>query len=326
VSKGESDVLADLAARLASMIAIVESHAVRLVDEAMSAHARSVVQAASELRDIARSRADDLALQASEAASESDERPQTPEATRGLVAVYDQTRVTERGAENIKWYNPNAPLGTRTGRSRRTLKRGICFHHTAIRGGFGTRRARVDAWMKAGGDVSPRVPVPGGGSQPGEWLTLPIQDVGVRARALAVADRYRGFVSDSGNRGVPYHAVYHPGLRLLVRNLPTDWVTWHGDGSNNDFAGWAWDAHSGSEEPPAELEDAIGNTIEEDRRLGHYASGVEFTVHAAWTNKPRDPGRAFVQRLIELAPMFGATIRMDFKATPRALSIREILA
>ena len=91
-----------------------------------------------------------------------------------LVAVYDQRQVSDRGADNIKWYNPYTELGDTSGSERRTKKRGICFHHTAVAGGFGTRSDRRDFWREQGINWAPEVPQPNGESviQPGERVLL----------------------------------------------------------------------------------------------------------------------------------------------------------
>lgn len=58
-----------------------------------------------------------------------------------LVALFDQRHITSTA--KTKWYSPNAALGDRSGATRLTKKKGICFHHTAVRGGFGADKSLV---------------------------------------------------------------------------------------------------------------------------------------------------------------------------------------
>jgi hypothetical protein len=227
-----------------------------------------------------------------------------------LVAVFDQRHITSRA--KTKWYSPNAALGDRSGATRLTKKKGICFHHTAVRGGFGADKSLVRKYEKEPVDMerfrSSTRPL-----TTDEW-----------ARALALAHRYRGDPPRQYNYGVPYHAVHGPNS-VLYLNLPFDWVTWHGNGANNDFLGVAWDARSTAEQPYAEdLVRDLKLLIEIARAEGHPIT--EFTCHCAWTNKPDDPGAAFIQQvMVPVAGELGIEIDWDFKDRLDARSLGQVV-
>src|SRR5690606_23436381 len=113
---------------------------------------------------------------------------------------------------------------------------------------------------------------------------------------------------------------------VLYLNLPFEWVTWHGNGANNDFLGYAWDASSAKEEPAAE--DLIGDLrylVRLARSEGHPIE--EITAHCCWTNKPSDPGKAFVRDVMgPAAEELGLRIDWDFRAKVKgAKSLGEII-
>lgn len=221
-----------------------------------------------------------------------------------LYAVLDQRDQIDKRAKR-KWYRPDTRIGDTTGYTRLTKKRGLCFHHTAVHGGFGARRRDIE-WASAYGIDKV------------EWYAPPTSDLTADqlARALALGRRYYD---------VPYHAVMGPNS-VLYLNLPFDFVTWHGNGSNNDFLGVAWDANSlkeGVVDPSDLLADA--ETILEEAAADHHDI-VELTCHCAWTNKPSDPGKEFIESVIvPLAERHAFEIRWDFKAKPNARSMREVV-
>jgi len=251
-----------------------------------------------------------------------------------LYAVYDQRNIDDRGPDNIKWYNPFTDIGDTSGSTRLTKKIGICFHHTAVAGGFGTHKSRRDAWTKNGLIWTPNVTMANGEVRQTIWPVQPQEEyLGTGdealerwARAMALADRYRGYKSSQYNTGVPYHVVSGANS-VLYLNLPFDWVTWHGNGSNNMYLGFGWDAKSSVDTfNPDDMRKDVLYVIDDGRKNGHFADGIEFTGHCAWTNKPSDPGKEFIELLIELAKEVGAEIRMDFKSSSSAKSFSEVLA
>jgi hypothetical protein len=228
-----------------------------------------------------------------------------------LRAIYDQRDITKRS--KVKWYDPNTQIGDRTGKTRRTKKRGVCFHHTAVLRGFGADKSLVKKYIASPMDVS-RFITTNRALTHMEW-----------ARAMALAHRYRGDPPRKHNEGVPYHAIMGANS-VLYLNLPFDWVTWHGNASNTDFLGVAWDALSTREDPDADdlIADGV-SIIELARAEGHPID--EITVHAAYTRKPDDPGKVFIQRvMLPLASHTGCKIDMDFEYAKNFRSIREILA
>lgn len=253
-----------------------------------------------------------------------------------LPAILDIRALTARGRDNIKWYDPNTTLGDIKGSSRRTLKRGIGFHHSAIAGGAGTHKGRRDFWAKHGVDFGELLVADADGKmQPVKWHNwqevvslkrMSDQELlDAWCRAMALADRYRGYPSIPFNEGFPYHVV-RGANSVLVLNLPFDWVTWHGDGMNTWFLGFAWDALSSKDELD---EDDMLRDIEATMRIGrdegHFADGCEWTMHCCWTNKPADAGKEFAQMLVANASRFNATVNLDFKANEGCRSIREVL-
>ena len=222
----------------------------------------------------------------------------------GVIDIRDLIDPVDRA--KTKWYNP---------RSRSSKKKGICFHHTAVAGGYGTHRDRRDLYVGKPRDWS-------------RWLLRPGQDIDDNAyvKAMALSHRYRGDKASSSNTGVSYHAI-RGGNGVLYLNLPFDWITWHGNGSNSEYLGFAWDGNSRQDEiPAAQLLADLRYVVETARREGHPIA--TFTCHCAWTNKPHDPGATFIRTVIEpAAKELGCTIDYDFKDTKTrgAKSLREIL-
>ena len=239
-----------------------------------------------------------------------------------LLAVLDQRHLIE--GRPVKWYNPNTRHGDMTGATRLTYKTGVCVHHTAVKGGFGADRNLVRRYQAIPDrpvfEATPGVAGPIWSDvrrnlTPDEW-----------ARAMALAHRYRGDPQRQYNNGVPYHVI-SGGNSVLYLNLPFDWVTWHGNGSNTNFLGYAWDGNSRVETPDVEDQRVdLKHTIDLAREEGHPIG--EITVHAAWTNKKDDPGKVYVQEVIEpVADATGCIIQWDFKSNKKgSRSMREIVA
>lgn len=228
-----------------------------------------------------------------------------------LYAIYDQRDLIARAKR--KWYRTDTQLGDRSGRSRLTKKKGICCHHTAVSGGFGPHRNLVKKYAQQTMDMG-RFLKSDRELTPDEW-----------ARAMALAHRFWGDPPQKYNFGVPYHAI-SAANSVLYLNLPFDWVTWHGNGSNNDFLGYAWDAHSGKDElHAADLQADLEFLIDTGRDEGHDLE--EATCHCAWTNKERDPDKEFIEQvLVPVAEKKNMTIDWDFKAKVRgARSLREVI-
>lgn len=237
-----------------------------------------------------------------------------------LYAVVDQRHLVSDRPKR-KWYTPSEKMGDRSGPSRLTKKRGICFHHTAVVGGFGAHRTVMKDFLT---QVER-------GSDYGKYAQGNVIQINRElkpdelARVHALGGRYRGIgPANEYNNGVPYHVIRGPNS-VLYLNLPFDWVTWHGDASNNDFLGYAWDALSTKDalEPDDMIQDIIF-TADRMKAEGHTVE--EFTGHCAYTRKPLDPGKHFIKEvMIPAAEKLGATIRMDFKSKPEAASIAEVL-
>jgi hypothetical protein len=238
-----------------------------------------------------------------------------------LRAVYDQRAVKLR--DEVEWY---------TGKTSK--KRGICFHHTAVKGGFGTRKDRVDYWKRVTITSAPSVPLSNKQSVLTAWTVPPPADrlgegdeaVARWARAMALADRFRGYVYDEGsNGGVPYHAVSCTNS-VLVLNLPFDWWTWHGNAANEDYLGFAWDGHSAHDTFDREqLLAQIRHVIEVGRSEGHFTDELKFTGHCCFSNKSIDPGKDLVEFLVEIADRCGATIDLDYKYDDVYTSFADVL-
>lgn len=225
---------------------------------------------------------------------------------------YDYRNV--RGRNKRKWYHPNTPVGDRRGYSRRTKKKGACFHVTQPggAGGFGIAGHRVRHYQKL---------LASGKFDPGEILK---DGIGWDPRALALGDRYAG---QYGNQsGVSYQGI-SSALSVLFYNLPFEWVTWHGNGSNTDFAGFAFDFDTRYDkigEGPYDGDIMIAhalNFIDDLRDEGHPAE--ELTIHGAWVAKA-DPGPVILNEiLIPVAEERGMFIDWDFK-TNGGTSINEM--
>src|SRR5690606_23902544 len=118
----------------------------------------------------------------------------------------------------------------------------------AVRQGFGADKAVINRLRAEGIRYDPTL-----------WRVLPSDpfhgkmvrpSVEEWARAVALAYRYRGEPSRKYNDGVPYHAVSAQNS-VLYLNLPFDLITWHGNGANNDYLGFAWDGNTLKEAPNA---------------------------------------------------------------------------
>ena len=199
----------------------------------------------------------------------------------------DLRHILERGKK--KWNGP----------SRNRKKKGVCIHHTAIHPEMGAPRSVPDDW-------------------PGRITTTSARLITDRMVRLC----YR--IAGQGNySGQSYHGWSARGA--LVLNLPFDWRTWHGDGANDDYAGYAIDYHSGKGrlENPAEERAKLSAFIEALRGEDHDVD--ELTVHGAWAHKPIDPGAEVIREVMEpVAKDWGLTILYDFKR-PGCTSIREML-
>lgn len=220
------------------------------------------------------------------------------------IRALDLRMQTERN--KIKWYNPFTEVGDRTGKTRRTKKKGVCVHHTGVYTGFGISSARVNSILE-------RAPYLDFAFE-SEWI-IGTSSVKQAVEALALAERYAG---QHTYGGVPYHGILARN-RVLYFNLPMEWVTWHGNGANTDFLGFAFDMHSGRERfgdegmlTVLQAREALELFIDTARDDGHDIR--EITVHGAWTNKPKDPGAQTITEVIEpVADRKGLRIDWDFK-------------
>lgn len=223
-------------------------------------------------------------------------------------AVYDLRHLMDRPKQ--KWYP-----------GRATKKKGICVHHTAVSGGFGAHRSelrRYHAMTHEQLEVQARSIK----DFKGEPIhSSEFDDVG---RALALASRYRGYPSGKYNSGLPYHAISGANS-VLYLNLPFDLVTWHGNGANTEYLGYAWDANSNKDDLPAEdLMADLHHLVTLARSEGHPIESL--TGHCAWTNKPADPGKEFIECvMVPIAKELDLTIDWTFKSKPRAKSLDEIV-
>jgi hypothetical protein len=241
-----------------------------------------------------------------------------------LFAVLDIRHIVNRGKR--KWYLPTTKLGDVTGSTRLTKKKGLCVHGTAVKGGFGIHKSRLRLYTGKEVDWA-------------HWAQQPQQDLVpavelhmLWARAMALSHRYWGDPAGKYNSGVPYHAISGANS-VLYLNLPFDWVTWHGDGSNTHYLGYALDFHSGrdvieavngAKYHPEDLIKDLKFVILKAREEGHDIE--ELTCHCAWTNKPNDPGKAYIEQvLVPAAAETGCFINYDFKVS-RGRSISEVLA
>jgi len=239
-----------------------------------------------------------------------------------LFAVFDQRHMTARPA--VKWYDPNTTVGDRKGRSKLTKKKGVCVHHTGVPGGFGADKSIIRQYKRVGEPFFDgmlwRIP-----PQNGEHGLVVEPTLEEWARAMALAHRYRGDPPRKFNMGVSYHGL-SAANSVLYLNLPFDWVTWHGNGSNVDFLGFAWDASSTREKPKPEDHQAdLRYFIELAREEDHPIE--ELTIHAAWTNKKRDPGKDYIEQvMVPVAEQTNCMINWDFKANKKgARSMGEIV-
>lgn len=241
-----------------------------------------------------------------------------------LFAVFDQRHIKKR--DKRKWYHPASKIGTSRGNWRLTKKRGICIHGTAVSGGFGIHKNRLNLYTGKEIDWEHWI------QQPDHSAIPPLELQMLWARAMALGHRYRGDLPSKNNTGVSYHAI-SGGNSVLYLNLDFDWVTWHGDGSNNSFLGYALDFHSqkdsiiasnDSKYHPEDLKKDLLFLIDKAREEDHEIA--ELTCHCAWTNKPNDPGKEYIEMvMVPVAKQTGCFIDYDFK-TGNGRSIADVLS
>lgn len=246
-----------------------------------------------------------------------------------LFAVIDQRHVIDSRPKR-KWYGPNTRLGDRTGGTRRTMKRGVCFHHTGVKNGVGPHKTVVEHYRglvdKSSGMLEPEEIISGVWGLDVRWLQVSSAlSLNEWARAMALAGRMCGEGrKDKYNNGMPYQVV-RCANSVLVLNLPFDWVTWASNGANNDFAAFGWDAKS-TVESIDDADDLIADVefvVKTMRDEGHPCT--EFTGHCAYTNKPFDPGAEFILKVMKPAAQeTGCVIDYDFKVRG-ARSLGEVL-
>jgi hypothetical protein len=228
-----------------------------------------------------------------------------------IICVYDMRKLLTRPKR--KWYAP----GRRT-----TKKKGICVHHTAVKDGFGVHRPTRYAFAQGISGVRAGVM-----SSWNETLTKLVEDKALfrnafnednsddaLARMHALGSRYRGRkLGGAYGAGQPYHAITGAN-GVLYLNLPFAWVTWHGNGANSEFIGYAWDGNSTKESAPVDtVIDSIVMLAKIMKSEGHRCD--ELTVHSAWTNKPHDPGAEFIEDIIiPAAEKIGAVVHTEFSS------------
>jgi hypothetical protein len=224
-----------------------------------------------------------------------------------LRAVFDQRDRQDRPKR--KWYH-----------GRATKKKGICVHHTAVSGGFGAHRSEIRRFGKFSPESLAREAVK---LKDFSGRPLDANEIDDVINALALASRYRGQPAGKYNSGVPYHAISGPNS-VLYLNLPFDWVTWHGNGANAEFLGYAWDANSTKDALDAEeLVQDFRHLVAVARDEGHPIEWL--TGHCAWANKPNDPGRSFIERvMVPVAKELDLKIDWEFKSGSQARSLGEI--
>lgn len=184
-------------------------------------------------------------------------------------------------------------------RKKRTKKKGILIHHSAVHGGFGTHRSvrnkyegRCNNVMKWGSEEN-------------------------YVKAMALGHRYRGEPEHLNKGGcVPYHAIWNEHVGVTYYNLDFDLHSFHGNTANRDFLGWCWDENSkkvGDNFDMSGAQDSLRQFVIDARADGHPIE--EFTCHCAWTNKPNDPGRGFIDLVVEpIAMEMQIKIDWDFVA------------
>lgn len=231
-----------------------------------------------------------------------------------LFAVVDLRDIGADRRPRRKWYDPDTTFGDTTGNSRRTWKRGICLHHSAVRGGFASHASRrklyADTPLMEGWFVQPNI-----GITREEYQHI-----------MALKHRWYGDPDWQSNQGVSYQTIFTLS-GVLYFNLPFDWVTWASDGANTHFLSMCWDGHARHDSfDEGGMMRALEVTVEQGEREGHFRDDLELTIHQAWTNKPC-PGKVIAEWLVDAAaPKLGAKVDLDFKANARAKSIREVLA
>lgn len=245
-----------------------------------------------------------------------------------LLGVFDQRMVTLAERE-VKWYSPNTALGDRTGPTRRTKKKKICIHHSAVPGGFGVWKSQLDYFLQPqiiaerdenGNLVAHHV---GKWIVPGAFIDTDLE----WAHAMALGARYRGHPRAEYNGGESYHAITGANS-VLYLNLPFEWVSWHGNGANNDCLGYAWDGNSRKQSISADLALDLQDDLWKLYDLAMHEDNEieELTCHCCYTNKPDDPGKEYVlEVMVPTAKKLDLKIDWKFK-TNGGKSLAEVVS
>jgi len=262
-----------------------------------------------------REQADELYAMATEPVPTHEDGDEPTVAVDGdtLMAVFDNRGVPDSQRKR-KWT-------VRGGRIKETRKIGFLFHHTRVAkvvkgelvsAGFGASAQLVRQYEEriAAGDRSPMVEgMQGFGNEhpditPEQW-----------SRAHALAHRYKD---------QSYHALTAKNSVLYV-NQRFERRTWHGDGANDNYLGHAYDSdlrYDTFDPDEVFLDIATLKDIGDDE--GHPLT--QLSCHCCWTNKPHDPGKLYVEFLLDrVAPALRLQYDLDFK-TNGGRSLREVLA
>jgi hypothetical protein len=195
---------------------------------------------------------------------------------------------------------------------------GALHHHSAVHRGFGLSRGQLAAARRALEEDFDAV-VSRWRNADGERIglaALPSTEILLRVEALS--RRYKQ---------TPYAQIFHPGLNVLFLNLKPNVRGWHGGRANRRYYGFCWDENSLYES--VEHADQAILAVRTGRRFAapHLDRSRRDSGHCAWTNKPHDPGRDWIERvLLPAAEADGVEVDLDFHLDVRgARSLRSYL-
>lgn len=252
----------------------------------------------------------------------SDVDPEDDVAEASSLMVIDQSHMMKR---DVKWYGLSSGDDDTVGSTRSTRKRGVCYHHTAVRRGFGVKEPVLKLLTPKvlNGDYSGIV-------MPGSLLHVSGPKA-ITPIVAAYCARFRGDMPaslrardpDTGleiKYGESYHWVFSEKHKLLLHNLPDRLVSWHGNGANNWYLGFAWDGDSRYDIPnPYDIMEALGVVYDTDPEMD------TITTHSQWTNKPHDPDAWHIANVIlPFARKRNLKVDLDF-ATNGGQSMNLIL-
>lgn len=230
---------------------------------------------------------------------------------------YDQTAVALSDRPKRKWYTRRRDVRDITH---------LMVHTSGVDGGFGVAAYQWRPWLRVYDNLVANGKVT---DDPGWWLDATRTDLRAVqpphvapdearlewAKSMALMERYLA---------TPYHHISAPNS-VLVRNLPIDVSSWHGNKPNRYSIGWSvddvWDAGEMPRRAARDYQRDMREIVEEARSLG--APLTHYTYHRQHSAmRAQDPGPDVASKVVlPVADALG--LEFDPKTTGTGLKVRR---